>query len=51
MQLSYQDSLKDLKIGIGYETILKSYHPDALELFNATSDLRAVFEELQNLED
>lgn len=40
--------LKDLKIGIGYETILKAYHPDALELFNATSDLRSVFEELQN---
>jgi DNA ligase-4 len=43
--------LKDLKAGIGHETILKNYHPDALELFNATSDLRSVFEELQNLED
>lgn len=42
--------LKDLKAGIGHETILKSYHPDALELFNATSDLRSVFEELQNQE-
>ncbi len=36
--------LKDLKAGIGHETILKNYHPDALELFNATSDIRAVFE-------
>ena len=38
--------LKDLKAGLGYEPILRAYHPDALELFNATSDLRSVFEEL-----
>lgn len=43
--------LKDLKAGLGYEPILRAYHPDALELFNATSDLRSVFEELQNQED
>lgn len=42
--------LKDLKIGIGHETILKAYHPDAMELFNATSDLKAVFDELHNQE-
>ena len=38
--------LKDMKIGIGHETILRNYHPDALDLFNATSDLRSLFEEL-----
>jgi hypothetical protein len=43
--------LKNLKAGLGYEPILRAYHPDALELLNATSDLRSVFEELQNQED
>ena len=42
--------MKDLKAGIGYEPILRGYHPDALELFNATSDLRSVFEELEKME-
>ena len=43
--------LRDLKLGIGHETILKNYHPDTLDLFNATSDLRSVFDELQNQEN
>ena len=32
--------LRDLKLGVGHESILKAYHPDAHDLFNATSDLR-----------
>lgn len=43
--------LKDLKIGLGYEVMLKNYHPDALELFNATSDLKSVFDELYSQEE
>ena len=38
--------LKDLKLGIGHETLLKMYHPHALDLFNATSDLKAAFFEV-----
>ena len=38
--------LKDLKIGLGHETVLKNYHPDALDLYNVTSDMREVFREL-----
>lgn len=40
--------LKDLKIGLGHETLLKNYHPDALEIYNMTSDLKRVFEELKD---
>ena len=43
--------LKDLKIGIGHETIFKMYHPHALDLFNATSDLKAVFEQVDEYEE
>eukprot|EP01022_Parablepharisma_sp_SALTPOND_P026654 TRINITY_DN64553_c0_g1_i1.p1 TRINITY_DN64553_c0_g1~~TRINITY_DN64553_c0_g1_i1.p1 ORF type:complete len:880 (-),score=84.68 TRINITY_DN64553_c0_g1_i1:2791-5430(-) len=32
--------LKDLKLGIGYETILKTYSSNALTLYNITSDLK-----------
>jgi DNA ligase-4 len=35
--------LKDLKLGIGHEALLKLYHPQSLEIFNATSDLKQVF--------
>jgi len=37
-----------LKIGLGHETVLKNYHPDALEIYNMTSDLKRVFDELQD---
>jgi DNA ligase-4 len=40
--------LKDLKIGIGHETILKNYHPDAITLYNVTSDLKEVLSELNS---
>jgi DNA ligase 4 len=36
--------LRDLKLGIGHESIFKMYHRHALDIFNATSDLKAVFE-------
>jgi DNA ligase-4 len=42
--------LKDLKLGIGHETLLKMYHPHALDLFNATSDLKAAFIEVKDYE-
>ena len=35
--------LKDLKIGISHEAILRRYHSDAVDLFNSTSDLKEVF--------
>jgi DNA ligase-4 len=38
--------LKDLKIGIGHDIILKNYHSEALDLFNSTSDLKEVFNQL-----
>jgi DNA ligase 4 len=38
--------LKDLKIGLGHETVLKNYHPDAVDLYNITSDLKEVFRDL-----
>jgi DNA ligase 4 len=40
--------MKDLKIGLGHETLLKHYHPDALDIYNMTSDLKKVFEELSD---
>eukprot|EP00743_Colponemidia_sp_Colp-15_P010678 GILK01011788.1.p1 GENE.GILK01011788.1~~GILK01011788.1.p1 ORF type:complete len:977 (-),score=171.66 GILK01011788.1:53-2941(-) len=40
--------LKDLKIGLRHETLLKHYHQDAIDLYNATSDLKQVFEELRD---
>eukprot|EP01022_Parablepharisma_sp_SALTPOND_P011968 TRINITY_DN15277_c0_g1_i1.p1 TRINITY_DN15277_c0_g1~~TRINITY_DN15277_c0_g1_i1.p1 ORF type:complete len:732 (-),score=68.46 TRINITY_DN15277_c0_g1_i1:510-2705(-) len=42
--------LKDLKLGIGHETILKNYHPDAISLYNVTSDLKEVLQELRSSE-
>jgi len=43
--------LKDLKLGIGHETLLKMYHPHAVDLFNATSDLKQVFGQIQDYEE
>ena len=42
--------LKDLKLGIGHETVLKNYHRHALDIYNATSDLKAVFTEVDDYE-
>eukprot|EP00831_Metopus_contortus_P079385 TRINITY_DN7888_c0_g1_i4.p1 TRINITY_DN7888_c0_g1~~TRINITY_DN7888_c0_g1_i4.p1 ORF type:complete len:235 (+),score=27.21 TRINITY_DN7888_c0_g1_i4:272-976(+) len=39
--------LKDMKLGIGHETILKNYHPEAISLYNFTSDLKEVLQELR----
>ena len=41
-------NLKDLKIGLKHEQVLPIYHPDALELYNVTSNLREVCTELQD---
>jgi DNA ligase 4 len=38
--------LKDLKIGIGHQSILRNYHKEAVDLFNSTSDLHEVFAQL-----
>ncbi|KAJ3226677.1 DNA ligase (ATP) [Clydaea vesicula] len=40
--------LKDLKIGISADTVLTHYHPDALEQFNVTNDLKKVAVELMD---
>jgi DNA ligase-4 len=40
--------LKDLKLGIGYEVILKTFHPKSLDVYNATSDLKQVFKEVDD---
>ena len=42
--------LKDMKLGIGHETILKNYHKHALDIFNSTSDLKAVFTQVDEYE-
>ena len=42
--------LKDLKLGIGHETVLKNYHRHAIDIYNATSDLKAVFTEVDDYE-
>lgn len=42
--------LRDLKLGIGHESIFKMYHKHALDIFNATSDLKAVFEQVEDYE-
>ena len=39
--------LKDMKISLGHEIILRNYHQDALDLFNSTSDLKEVFEQIE----
>ena len=40
--------VKDLKIGVSERTVLTSFHPDALDLFQATSNLRKVSVDLHN---
>ena len=42
--------LKDMKLGIGHETVLKNYHQHAVDIFNATSDLKAVFTQVDEYE-
>lgn len=39
--------LKDMKLGISEKTVLKSFHPDALDLFNVCSSLRTVCQKLK----
>ena len=43
--------LKDMKLGIGHDTILKNYHKHAVDIFNTTSDLRAVFTQVEEYEE
>ncbi|KAE8910761.1 hypothetical protein PF005_g13072 [Phytophthora fragariae] len=40
--------LKDLKIGLRHERVLKFIHPDAMEMYNHTNDLHKVCRELRN---
>ncbi|EEY65982.1 DNA ligase, putative [Phytophthora infestans T30-4] len=40
--------LKDLKIGLRHERVLKFIHPDAMEMYNHTNDLHKVCKELRN---
>jgi DNA ligase-4 len=36
-----------MKLGISEKTVLKSFHPDALDLFNVCSSLRTVCQKLK----
>lgn len=40
--------LKDLKIGLRHERVLKFIHPDAMEMYNHTNDLHKVCTDLRN---
>ncbi|CAH0479075.1 unnamed protein product [Peronospora belbahrii] len=40
--------LKDLKIGLRHERVLKYMHPDAMEMYNHTNDLRKICTDLRN---
>ncbi|GMF22283.1 unnamed protein product [Phytophthora lilii] len=40
--------LKDLKIGLRHERVLKYMHPDAMEMYNHTNDLRRVCRDSRN---
>lgn len=42
--------IKDLKIGIKHEKVLKIYHPEALDFYNFTSNLKDVCKEFVNKE-
>lgn len=42
--------LKDLKLGISHQTLLKMYHPHSLDLFNSTADLKQVFLDVADYE-
>jgi hypothetical protein len=40
--------LTELKVGLSEKTILNFFHENAMDLFNVTSNLRTVCEELKN---
>ena len=40
--------LKDLKVGLGHEIVLKYFHEDALEYYNVTSSLKEVCKEFED---
>nr|XP_057907102.1 DNA ligase 4 [Doryrhamphus excisus] len=40
--------LKDMKLGISKETVLQVFHPDASELYNVTTDLSKVCQQLHS---
>jgi len=40
--------LKDLRNGLKHESILKAFHPSALDLYNAVSNLQEVCEKCTN---
>lgn len=39
--------LKDLKLGFSHESVLKRFHPDAMELYNRSSMLRQVLDTIR----
>lgn len=39
--------LKDLKVGFSHESVLKRFHPDAMELYNRSSMLKQVLDEIR----
>ena len=41
--------LKDLKIGIKHDKVLEYFHSDALDFYNATSSLREVCREFEDV--
>ncbi len=43
-----QIMLKDLKIGVGHESLLKLFHPKSLDVYNSTSSLLEVCSFIQN---
>lgn len=40
--------LKDLKLGIKADVVLKEYHPDALDYFNLTNSLKQVCKKFED---
>jgi len=40
--------LKDLKIGFSHESVLRRFHPDAMELYNRSSMLKQVLDQIRN---
>ncbi|KAG7394227.1 DNA ligase (ATP) [Phytophthora boehmeriae] len=40
--------LKDLKVGLRHEHVLKFLHPDAMEMYNHTNDLHKICTDLRN---
>lgn len=39
--------LKDIKVGFSHESVLKRFHPDAMDIYNRTSMLRQVLDEIR----